>query len=461
MTDVDDAIVSLSAHRSADDVGDDTLALLFSATHCGALRYVAAWGQWLRWAGAVWERDTTLAVYDMVRSLCRAQIAPGTDARTAKYLRRATTVAAVEHMARSDRRHAATADQWDADPWLLGTPGGTVDLRTGMLKPADRGDHITKLTTVAPDFDAGCPLWLAFLSRITDGNEALEDYLQRLVGYCLTGSTREQMFAFFYGTGANGKGVFLNTVSAILGAYAHVAPADTFEASRGDRHPTELAALQGARLVCSQETEEGRRWAESRIKALTGADPITARYMRQDFFTFLPTFKLLMAGNHRPGLRNIDEAMRRRLHMVPFEVSIPKSERDPHLVEKLRAEHGAILAWAIGGCLAWQTTGLQPPECVVAATAEYFSAQDSFSAWLDERTERASPHTWESSSELFASWRSWADAANEHAGDAKAFAEAMRRKGFEAKRNSQTRKTGWLGLQLVRADYTDSGRYGG
>ena len=147
--------------------------------------------------------------------------------------------------------------------------------------------------------------------------------------------------------------------------------------------------------------------------------------------------------------------------MVPFEVSIPKSERDPHLVEKLRAEHGAILAWAIGGCLAWQTTGLQPPECVVAATAEYFSAQDSFSAWLDERTERASPHTWESSSELFASWRSWADAANEHAGDAKAFAEAMRRKGFEAKRNSQTRKTGWLGLQLVRADYTDSGRYGG
>lgn len=461
MTDVDDAIVSLAAHRPADDIGDDTLALLFSATHAGALRYVAAWGQWLRWGGGAWERDTTLAVYDMVRALCRAQIATGTDARTAKYLRRATTVAAVEHMARSDRRHAATADQWDADPWLLGTPGGTVDLRAGDVRPADRGDHITKLTAVAPDFDAGCPLWLAFLSRITDGNEALEDYLQRLVGYCLTGSTREQMFAFFYGTGANGKGVFLNTVSAILGAYAHVAPADTFEASRGDRHPTELAALQGARLVCSQETEEGRRWAESRIKALTGADPITARYMRQDFFTFLPTFKLLMAGNHKPGLRNIDEAMRRRLHMVPFEVSIPKAERDPHLADKLKAEHPAILAWAIGGCLAWQTTGLQPPECVLSATEAYFEAQDCFALWLEEKTLPARRDAWESSADLFASWKAWADAANEHAGNSKAFAEAMRRKGYEARMHGETRKAGWLGLQLLRADYSDSARYGG
>ena len=159
---------------------------------------------------------------------------------------------------------------------------------------------------------------------------------------------------------------------------------DTFTESHTDRHPTELAMLRGARIVAAQETEEGRRWAESRIKALTGGDPITARFMRQDFFTYTPQFKLLIAGNHKPGLRNIDEAIRRRFHLLPFTVRIPPEERDPNLFDKLKEEWPAILGWALQGCLEWQAEGLNPPAAVIEATAEYFDDEDSFGRWLGE-----------------------------------------------------------------------------
>jgi len=429
---------------------DDSLALLFSEVHRDNFRYVARWHQWFHWTENRWQRDSILSIYNSARELCRSQITDATPPRVAAYLSRADTVSAVEQMARSDRRHVATVDQWDRDPWLLGTPTCTVDLRTGVPSPPNHADYITKQTAVAPDFTADCPLWLTFLDRVTLGDRELQHYLQRLIGYCLTGVTREQMFAFLYGTGANGKGVFLNTLTTVLGDYGHVTPMDMFEASRNERHPTELACLQGARLVTAQETEEGRRFAESRIKALTGSDPITARYMRQDFFTFTPQFKLLIAGNHKPSLRNVDEAMRRRLHLVPFEASILFEERDPNLTSKLIAEHSAILAWAIRGCLAWQANGLVPPERVRAATEEYFASQDSFAVWLSERTRPASRAVWESSAELFASWRAWADSANEHVGDTKSFAEALRRKGFESARHPQSRKMGWRGLELIR-----------
>lgn len=443
-------------------VTDDALALAFSAAHAGTLRYVAGWGRWLQWTGSVWRHDDTLFVFDRVRRLCRAASGPNRTPAEKRTLADAQTIAAVERLARSDRRHAATVDQWDADPWLLGTPGGTVDLRTGRLRLADRADYLTKITAVAPDFEAGCPLWLAFLSRVTDGDAALQQYLQRLAGYCLTGSTREQIFAFFYGTGANGKGVFLNTLTAIFSEYGHVAAASMFEVTAGDRHPTELAALRGARLVTAQETEAGRRWAESRIKALTGDDPITARFMRQDEFTFMPTHKILIAGNHKPGLRNVDEAMRRRLHLVPFEVQIPKPERDMRLAEKLRAEHPAILAWAIAGCLDWQADGLQPPARVLAATEEYLAAQDGFALWLDDSTERGGPYDWESAADLTASWRRWAEAAGEAVGNRNSFADRMKAAGFEpARKADASRARGYAGIRLIRADYTDDARYGG
>ncbi|MGD7248220.1 phage/plasmid primase, P4 family, partial [Ralstonia pseudosolanacearum] len=223
----------------------------------------------------------------------------------------------VEKIARSDPKHAATADEWDADVWALNTPGGVVDLRTGQLRPHRREDRMTKVTTATPRGrnGEGCPAWLAFISDITGGNTDLAAYLQRVVGYCLTGVTSEHALFFLYGTGANGKSVFVNVLATILGDYAANAPMDTFMEARGDRHPTELAGLRGSRLVSSIETEQGRRWNESKVKAITGGDKVSARFMRQDFFDYLPQFKLLIAGNHKPAIRNVDEAMKRRLHL--------------------------------------------------------------------------------------------------------------------------------------------------
>ena len=182
---------------------------------------------------------------------------------------------------------------------------------------------------------------------MTDGDHELVAFLQRVAGYALTGSTSAHALFFLYGTGANGKSVFVNTVAGILGDYHRTAPIETFTASSHERHPTDLAGLRGARLVTAVETEEGRRWAESRIKALTGGDKIAARFMRQDFFEFTPQFKLLIAGNHKPGLRSVDEAIRRRFNLIPFAVTIPDEERDENLTDNLKAEWPGILAWMI------------------------------------------------------------------------------------------------------------------
>ena len=320
----------------------------------------------MQWTGTVWEADTTLHVFDLSRATCRRASADCNEARIAASVASAKTVAAVERLAKADRHHAATVEQWDSDPWLLNTPGGTVDLRTGKMRRHRAEDYLTKTTAVAPGGE--CPLWLSFLGRITADDATLQAYLQRMAGYALTGSIREHALFFGYGTGANGKGVTINTLSGIMGDYAAIATMETFTASQSDRHPTDLAMLRGARLVTAQETEEGRRWAESRIKSMTGGDPITARFMRQDFFTYNPCFKLLIAGNHRPALRGVDEAIRRRMNLIPFAVRIPPEERDPDLPEKLRMEWPGILKWAIAGCLEWQRIGLSPPAAVTEAT---------------------------------------------------------------------------------------------
>jgi putative DNA primase/helicase len=264
-------------------------------------------------------------------------------------------------------------------------------------------DYITKITAVTPGGD--CPRWLQFLNEITAGDQDLVAFLARMVGYALTGDTTEHALFFLWGTGANGKSVFINTVAGILGNYHRAAPIETFTASNQDRHPTELAMLTGARLVTSNETEEGRRWAESRIKQLTGGDPIPARFMHQDFFDFTPVFKLVIAGNHKPGLRNVDEAIRRRLKLVPFTVTVPPERRDPDLAKKLRGEWPGILQWALDGLADWQQRGLAPPHAVAKATADYLAAEDDLAAWMDEHCEQNGEDALQ---RLYASYKAWA-----------------------------------------------------
>jgi putative DNA primase/helicase len=422
--------------KPAPEPTDDRIADAFADEHRNDLRYVAAWGKWFEWRDGCWREEKTLRAFDLIRKTCKAQ--------GVERAGMAKLVGAVHALARADRRLAATIEQWDADPMLLNTPDGVVDLGSGELRRCRPGDYMTMITAVGPRGD--CPKWRAFLKRITGGDEALIAYLQRVAGYCLTADTGEQAMFFGYGVGANGKGVFLHTIGHVLGDYRKTAAIETFTETKGDRHPTELARLHSARLVVATETEKGRHWAEARIKMLTGGDVVTAHFMRMDDFEYAPRFKLFFSGNHKPGLRSVGEAMRRRVNMIPFAVVIPKDERDPHFGDRLADEWPGVLQWMIDGCLDWQERGLAPPEAVTKATDEYFMAQDSFTTWIEECCER-DPNAWTMSTPLFASWKAWAEKAGVRFGDIKSFGETMEAAGFVWKRTNSGK--GYEGLRLA------------
>jgi putative DNA primase/helicase len=453
-------VLAKAAAADAVDGSEDQLALDFSHRHTDELRYCALWGKWLQWDETRWRPEPTLKAYDLARAVAHDYAKSLDDDKIGS----AKTVNAVVQLARADRRHAAVTEQWDTDIWLLNTPSGTIELPKGLLRGHRLDDYITKITAAASG--GACPQWKKFLLRIMGGDSNLDnaapcnktaqelvDYLQRVAGYCLTGSIREHALFFCYGTGANGKGVFINTLGGILRDYAAVAPMETFLASKHDRHPTDLAGLRGARLVTAQETTEGRRWDETKIKALTGGDPISARFMRQDFFTYTPEFKLLIAGNHKPGLRGVDEAITRRFNLIPFAVTIPKAERDPDLAEKLKAEWPGILQWMIEGCKACASNGLQPPKAVREATEAYLESENAIGRWLEEKCVLTDPNAFTSSVDLFASWKTWSEAAGDHAGNQRGFTQALEDRGFRRGRGwgtagAGTGSRGFFGIRL-------------
>jgi putative DNA primase/helicase len=435
--------------KPADDSGDllteDWAARQFAERRGGSLLFCHDTGSWHEWTGAAWVPNRVQLAFYWARTLAR-ELCAEQDPKTRFVTGKTSFATGVERFCRADPVFAVTAEAWDCDPMLLGTPGGTVDLRSAELRKADPLERITKLTAVAPAEAPDCPTWLRFLNDATGGDAALIRFLRQWCGYALTGLTREHALVFVYGPGGNGKSVFLNVLTAILGAYAKTAAMDTFTASKGDKHPTDMAMLRGARLVTASETEEDRAWAEARIKSLTGGDPVTARFMRQDFFTFVPTFKLTIVGNHQPMLRNVDDAARRRFNIIPFtrKPVVP----DRQLEEKLRAEWPAILRWMIEGCLDWQQNGLVRASSVMEATDAYFAEQDLMAQWLAEKCDVRLGDTklWDRTTDLFESWSAYAKAAGDTPGTVKAFGPAMRRKGFPQHRTKHAR--GFSGLRL-------------
>jgi putative DNA primase/helicase len=415
----------------------DVVALQFARRHADTLRYVAQWDRWMEWDGQRWRGEETLHAFDLARAMLREIGETGAKAD-------AKVVAAVVALARADRLLVATTNQWDRDPWLLGTPDGTVDLRSGELLPANPDDYISKSTAVAPDADCPIPLWQAFLDRVM-GKEQ-QRYLQRVCGYCLTGDTREEALFFSYGTGGNGKGTFWETIAGIMGDYHAAAEMEMFTSSQHDRHSAEMAVLHGARMVTATETEEGRRWNESKIKKLTGGGPIAARYMRRNPFTFIPQFKLSIDGNHKPRIRTVDEAIRRRMNLIPFAVTIPKEKRDRKLKLKLRREWPGILAWMIKGCLMWQREGLKTPENVLKATAEYLASEDTVQQWLNECCDTG-PNMRASNVAIWVSFKNWAEAAGEYARSQRELNQKLEERGFEPYKSGRMR--GFRGLRVL------------
>lgn len=427
------------------DLSEDGIALAFAERHQQCARYCHTTGAWFTRTKTHWKRDDSMLAFCWARDLCREVNRMGLAT-----LKKTATAAAVERAARSDRRLAVTSDIWDRDPFLLGTPGGVVDLRTANLRCFRSDDYITKMTATAPGDSAEPALWLQFLEQATCGNAALLRFLQQIAGYALTGDVREHALFFVYGSGGNGKGVFAHTLKAILGDYSAVAPMETFTEARGERHPTELAMLRGARLVVAEESEAGRHWNSARIKTLTGGDPVTARFMRQDFFTFEPTWKLLLVGNHQPLLRHVDEALARRFNIIPF-THCP-AEPDHLLEQKLRAEWPDILRWAIEGALDWQRNGLVRPDAVTGATASYLEGQDLVGSWLDEHCEQEPRHS-ETVKRLFESYAAFAEANGSHPGKAATLSDELARRGFQRiKDTSGIRGRGFLGLRVRVVD---------
>ena len=429
-----------SSLERAVEFSDDGLALEFSHRHHGDHLYVATLGKWISWDGRRWKADDTENVLDLVRKSCR----DASLRSDSKNVASAKTISAVGKLASRDRAHAETWEAFDADDWKLNTPNGIIDLRKGEIMPHDRNARMSLITGAGLGLD--CPVWRKYLSEVTAGDVELEDYLQRIAGYCLTGSICEHKIFILVGTGLNGKSIFLNTLLGILGDYGKNAPMDVFCVSRGERHPTELAMLKGARLVTASEVEEGRRWDEGLIKSITGGDVITARHMRQDFFEFHPKLKLLMAVNHLPGTRSVDVAMRRRLSIIPFTRTI--ANPDQRLPEKLRQEWSGILAWAVQGCLEWQKIGLSPPAAVKRETERYFEMEDAQGKWLQERC-RVHVEATATTRQLYADWRDYAQETGEYVGSERRFSQHLEQRGFTRRRDPKTGRRGFQGIGLI------------
>lgn len=433
------------------DPTEDGVALAFTAAHKDVLRFDHTEGKWYRWTGAFWEREETKLAFQWAREACREfQKQVKADGRKpSATLSKSGTAAGVERFAQAAREFAITSHIWDSSPWHIGTPDGMVDLRTGEMLPPDATAYIRRYTAVSPAPTPHCPEWDKFLLAATRGDLGLIRFMRQWAGYCLTGDTREHALMFIYGPGGNGKSVWLNTIAGIMGTYTVNAPMDTFTASSQDKHPTDLARLAGARMVSANETEEGRAWAEVRIKALTGGDNIAARFMRQDFFEFRPTFKLIVVGNHKPGLKNVDDAARRRFNVVPFIHKPETPDRD--LETKLRAEWPAILRWMIEGCLDWQRNGLVRPEVVLTATAEYFSEQDLVKTWIEDECQQG-PQVYDTSAALFKAWSAFAVANGEKPGSTKWLTQTLTKYGFEQIKHvpGEHKGRGFRGIAVIR-----------
>lgn len=401
---VEQIAASVARYKPGDNLGPGDLgnAELFCELHAERLRYVKERRRWLAWDAGRWRPDTTgtaeRAAKSTARELLRraAELDGDEQKRAAK---RALTsqseprIRAMLNLASTEPAIVLAAEELDADPYLFGCGNGTLDLRSGELCEAHPRELISAGTDVPYDPALGCPRWLRFLEEVFRGDDELIGFVRRFCGYALTGDTREHVLAVAHGTGANGKTTFVEVVKRVLGELATTASFDSFARSRGDRGPrNDLARLHRARLVIAAESGEGRRLDEATVKQLTGGDTVTARFLYGEHFEFRPQFKLCLVTNHRPRVDGDDDAIWRRLRLVPFEECFLGRE-DRELSAKLEAELPGILAWAVDGCLEWQRDGLGQADAVERATNEYRQDEDVLGAFLAERCELGSGET--------------------------------------------------------------------
>jgi len=443
----------------------------FVDNYRGTVRYSYELDRWLVWTGKRWSLDAQaqveamakktarLILKEMQRAIDEARDAGKDDGELEsieKAYRKHYLSAARVHgvrdtlkMAQSEPGVKVSVNQIDANHMLLNVSNGTIDLATGRMHVHRRQDGITKIGRSQYDPHALCPRWTAFLRRIFDGDDELITFIQRAVGYSLTGQVSEQCLFFLYGTGQNGKSVFIQTLLHMLGEYGQKAPTEMImkqERSTSGGASPDMARLRGVRFAVTAELEENQRMGEARVKDLTGADRIVARPLYRDPIEFEPTHKLWIYGNHKPTIRGTDEGIWRRIRLIPFTVTIPNDEKDPHLVEKLQAERDGILAWAVAGCLAWQREGLGIPVAVAEATEAYRNESDRLGAFLEECC-IVEEYARAGKSEVYAAYEQWCRDSGEHVVSKKKLSQMLSERGFSEARTKHERR--WIGLGLA------------
>ena len=495
----DDLADGLNPYRGTDDANADLLLAL----HGADIRFCPPWDKWILWTGSHWQIDTRLDIdrlsADVPRSL-RERAITLTQQQQSILEKMAALMAQMNASPQDQRqrlskeyarmgarqkalgesiewllklasrlegtnkrgtmllaaRHKVVVHHSDLDKghFLLNASNGTVDLSTGKLRPHTRADLLTHDVEIPFNPAAVAPVWLQFLESTFAGDAELIAFVQRAVGYSLTGDVREQIMFILTGVGSNGKSVFLNILRKLLSALAIQAAPDLLMVKRSEQHPTDQADLFGKRLVVCQETGEGRRFNETLVKQLTGGDGIRARRMREDFWEFNPTHKLWLSTNHKPEIRGTDHAIWRRIRLIPFNVKFTDdgpARKDPDMERKLTAELPGILAWAITGCTVWQRDGLKSPAAVADATENYRAEMDVLAAWLTDCCIVGKRYE-AKASDLYASYCQWCDRSGEHPEKQRKFGMRLTERGF-----SQFTNNGawWRGIGLLAGNGTN------
>jgi putative DNA primase/helicase len=458
--------------RRLTDVGNGQR---FADHHGGDVRYCGDWEVWLFWDGHRWSIDNTGELMRKAKWTAKSiyvEASQANDKHDAQDLGRwgvksesRERLNAMLALAASEQPIPLNAECLDSMPWLLNFENGTLDLRTGELRGARREDFLTTLCPLEYPDDAGDEpvLWLEFLGRIFAGDAELIRFVQQLVGMSLVGEITESILPIFYGVGANGKSVFVETINNMLGGdYAMTASEEFLIADNGHRHPTEIADLRGKRFVSICETPDSGRLTESKVKRLTSRESLRARRMMENFWEFKPSHHIIVCTNHKPAVRGTDHGIWRRLRLVPFSVVIPDIEQDKDLPNKLRNEWPAILRWAVGGCLDWQHNGkrLAVSEAVSGATNEYRVECDVLGQWLEECCLVGENHGCQAM-DLWNSYKNWVEKRGEKSETQSVFGTKLVDRNFSKKRSSTTGRKMYEGISLRLVATETGGEHGG
>jgi putative DNA primase/helicase len=445
---------------SLENLTDLGNARRFVMQHHKSVKFVRVWKRsWLIWDGVRWSPDetgeadrlakaTVREIYKEAQGIEDTQIREDLIKHAAKS-ESANKIRSMLELASTEPEVASVADAFDTDPWILNVENGTVDLRTGELRPHRRDDLLTKLAPVVFDRGARAPVWRRFLNDITNSNEELQAYLQRAIGYSLTADVREQCLFFCFGSGQNGKSTFLEVLREMFGDYGQQSEFSTFLSRTSEGPRNDLARMRGIRLVSAVEAPGDKSFDESVLKQLTGGDTITARRLYEEHFEFRPTHKLFLAANHKPHVNEQTEAFWRRIRLIPFTVYIPPEKRDRDIKTKLSRELSGILNWAIEGCLSWQRDGLGEPLIVQQATKSYREEEDLIGEFI-VATCQITEKAWVSTSDLYQAFTSWwRETRGVHARPPQArwFGRALGERP-ELKAAKRHRVRGWRGIAL-------------